>query len=63
MATITQVQVPIFVVVMRRVYGFGGTILAQPQARVSARVIWPATDGGAVPTEGGVDAAYKAQRD
>jgi acetyl-CoA carboxylase carboxyltransferase component len=28
---------------------------------VSARVVWPATDAGGIPPEGGIEAAYKRQ--
>ncbi len=38
-----------------------GNNWATPRREVSSRVVWPATDAGGIPPEGGIEAAYKRQ--
>ena len=61
MIAFAQVAVPIFTVIMRRSFGVAGNNYATPRSRVSRRVIWPASDAGGIPPEGGIEAAYKRQ--
>ncbi len=61
MIAFAQINVPIFTVLMRRVFGVGGANFATPQARPSVRVTWPSADVGGIPPEGGIEAAYKRQ--
>jgi acetyl-CoA carboxylase carboxyltransferase component len=46
---------------VRRSFGVAGNNFATPRREVSARVVWPATDAGGIPPEGGIEAAYKRQ--
>jgi len=61
MVAFAQINVPIFTVLMRRVFGVAGINYAAPQERPSVRVTWPAADVGGIPPEGGIEAAYKRQ--
>jgi acetyl-CoA carboxylase carboxyltransferase component len=61
MIAFSQVQVPIFTIIMRRSFGVAGNNYATPKASASARVVWPAADVGGIPPEGGIEAAYKRQ--
>ena len=61
MVAFSQVNVPIFSVLMRRSFGVAGNNYATPRARPSVRVVWPAADVGGIPPEGGIEAAYKRQ--
>lgn len=61
MIAFSQVEVPIFTVVMRRSFGVAGNNYATPRAQPSVRVVWPAADVGGIPPEGGIEAAYKRQ--
>ena len=61
MVAFAQVKVPIFTVIMRRSFGVAGNNFATPRAAASMRVVWPATDAGGIPPEGGIEAAYKRQ--
>ena len=60
MVAFSQVNVPIFSVLMRRSFGVAGNNYATPRARPSVRVVWPAADVGGIPPEGGIEAAYRA---
>ena len=61
MVAFSQVEVPIFTVLMRRSFGVAGNNYATPLGRPSVRVVWPAADTGGIPPEGGIEAAYKRQ--
>ena len=61
MVAFSQVQVPIFSVLMRRSFGVAGNNYATPRSAPSMRVAWPAADVGGIPPEGGIEAAYKRQ--
>jgi acetyl-CoA carboxylase carboxyltransferase component len=61
MVAFSQVNVPIFTVIMRRSFGVGGNNYATPRSQPSMRVVWPAADVGGIPPEGGIEAAYKRQ--
>jgi acetyl-CoA carboxylase carboxyltransferase component len=61
MIAFAQAQVPVFTVLMRRSFGVAGNNFASPRAGAHARVVWPATDVGGIPPEGGIEAAYKRQ--
>lgn len=56
-----QTEVPIFTVIMRRVFGVAGAVWATPRSRPCMRVAWPSADVGGIPPEGGIEAAYKRQ--
>ncbi len=61
MVAFSQVNVPIFTVVMRRSFGVAGNNYATPRSQPAMRVVWPAADVGGIPPEGGIEAAYKRQ--
>ena len=61
MVAFAQVRAPIFSVLMRRSFGVAGNNFATPLSRASMRVTWPAADVGGIPSEGGIEAAYKRQ--
>ncbi len=61
MIAFSQVQVPIFSVLMRRSFGVAGNNYATPRSAPSMRVAWPSADVGGIPPEGGIEAAYKRQ--
>ncbi|MDX2378596.1 MAG: carboxyl transferase domain-containing protein [Acidimicrobiia bacterium] len=61
MVAFAQTTVPVFTVIMRRSFGVAGNNWATPRREVSTRVVWPATDAGGIPPEGGIEAAYKRQ--
>ena len=61
MVAFSQVNVPIFTVVMRRSFGVAGNNFATPRSQPAMRVAWPAADVGGIPPEGGIEAAYKRQ--
>jgi acetyl/propionyl-CoA carboxylase alpha subunit/acetyl-CoA carboxylase carboxyltransferase component len=61
MVAFAQTTVPVFTVIMRRSFGVAGNNWATPRREVSARVVWPATDAGGIPPEGGIEAAYRRQ--
>ncbi len=61
MMAFTQINIPIFTVLLRRAFGVAGLYWATPQNRVSMRVTWPALDSGSLPPESGIEAAYRRQ--
>ena len=61
MVAFSQVDVPVFTVLMRRSFGVAGNHQATPRRQPTVRVAWPAADVGGIPPEGGIEAAYKRQ--
>ena len=53
-----QLTVPVLQVYVRRCFGFGGAVSGNA-ARLNLRIGWPSGEWGGIPTEGGVDAAYR----
>lgn len=53
-----QVTVPVLQIYLRRCFGFGGAISGNA-ARLNLRIGWPSGEWGGIPTEGGVDAAFR----
>ena len=53
-----QVTVPVLQVYVRRCFGFGGAASGNA-ARLNLRIGWPSGEWGGIPTEGGVDAAFR----
>lgn len=60
LAAVYQAKVPWCSVILRRAYGVAGAA-HQNHARLSFRYAWPSGDGGSLPLEGGIEAAYKAE--
>ncbi len=61
MVAFSQIDVPVFTVLMRRSFGVAGNHQATPRRHPTVRVAWPAADVGGIPPEGGIEAAYKRQ--
>lgn len=53
-----QVTVPVLQVYVRRCFGFGGAASGNA-ARLNLRIGWPSGEWGGIPTEGGVEAAFR----
>ena len=60
MTAVFQSRVPIAVVVMRKVYGMGGSAPAN-LSRYKWRFAWPSGDWGSLPISGGLEAAYRGE--
>jgi propionyl-CoA carboxylase beta chain len=60
MMAVYQSKVPIAVVVMRKVYGMGGSAPAN-LSRTKWRFAWPSGDWGSLPISGGLEAAYRGE--
>jgi acetyl-CoA carboxylase carboxyltransferase component len=60
MMAVYQSKVPIAVVVMRKVYGMGGSAPAN-LSRTKWRFAWPSGDWGSLPISGGLEAAYRSE--
>ena len=60
MTAVFQSHVPIAVVVMRKVYGMGGSAPAN-LSRYKWRFAWPSGDWGSLPISGGLEAAYRGE--
>jgi acetyl-CoA carboxylase carboxyltransferase component len=56
-------RVPIVSVVIRKAYGMGAVAMAGPESGQTATLVWPSAEFGALPLEGGVNAAYKSSID
>jgi len=65
-----DLRVPMFTVLIRKVYGMAGAILAtrgegnqerEGESGADIRVAWPSIEAGGVPTEGGIDASFKSE--
>lgn len=59
-SAINQSSVPWCSIVIRNVFGVGGSA-HQPHGRHCVRYAWPSGSWGSLPLEGGVEAAYKAE--
>lgn len=59
LAATFQAQVPWCTVILRRAFGVAGAG-HQNTSRLKYRLAWPSGDWGSLPTEGGIEAAYKA---
>jgi acetyl-CoA carboxylase carboxyltransferase component len=59
-SAINQSTVPWCSVIIRNVFGVGGSA-HQPHGRHCVRYAWPSGSWGSLPLEGGVEAAYKAE--
>ncbi len=57
-AALYQMQVPYFVVIVRRTFGVAGAAMVDVGVP-HMRVAWPSGDWGSLPLEGGVEAAFK----
>jgi acetyl-CoA carboxylase carboxyltransferase component len=53
-----QVTVPVLQIYVRRCFGFGGAVSGNA-ARLNLRIGWPSGEWGGIPTEGGIDAAFR----
>ena len=53
-----QISVPVLQIYVRRCFGFGGAASGNA-ARLNLRIGWPSGEWGGIPTEGGVDAAFR----
>jgi acetyl-CoA carboxylase carboxyltransferase component len=53
-----QLTVPVLQVYVRRCFGFGGAVSGNAD-RLNLRIGWPSGEWGGIPTEGGVDAAFR----
>ncbi|MDB5427099.1 MAG: methylmalonyl-CoA carboxyltransferase [Phenylobacterium sp.] len=62
LAAIYQSQVPWCSVILRKSFGVAGAGHTD-HSRVQYRFAWPSGDGGSMPVEGGVEAAYRAEID
>ncbi len=62
MTAIHQAQVPWCSVLIRKVFGVGGAG-HQSSSRLSYRFAWPSGSWGSLPTEGGIEAAFRAELD
>lgn len=60
MTAVYQSTVPIAVVVLRKVYGMGGSAPAN-LSRYKWRFAWPSGDWGSLPISGGLEAAYRGE--
>ena len=60
MTAVYQSTVPIVVVIMRKVYGMGGSAPAN-LSRFKWRFAWPSGDWGSLPISGGLEAAYRGE--
>ncbi|KXS13913.1 ClpP/crotonase [Gonapodya prolifera JEL478] len=65
-----DIRVPFFTVLIRKVYGMAGAILAtrgegnvemEADSGADVRVAWPSIESGGVPAEGGIEASFKRQ--
>lgn len=56
--TTNQLTVPVLQIYVRRCFGFGGAVSGNA-ARLNLRIGWPSGEWGGIPTEGGVDAAFR----
>ncbi|KAJ8502256.1 hypothetical protein ONZ51_g126 [Trametes cubensis] len=63
MSALYHATIPIFTVIIRRSFGVAGGALSDPGDGLNNRVAWPSADGGSLPLEGGIEAAYKRQLD
>jgi acetyl-CoA carboxylase carboxyltransferase component len=57
-AAVYQATVPWATVILRRSFGIAGAAVRN-HARAQPRYAWPSGDWGSLPTEGGIEAAYK----
>ena len=55
-----QITVPVLQIYVRRCFGFGGASSGNA-ARLNLRIGWPSGEWGGIPTEGGIDAAFRRQ--
>jgi len=55
-----QISVPVLQIYVRRCFGFGGAASGNA-ARLNLRIGWPSGEWGGIPTEGGIDAAFRRQ--
>jgi acetyl-CoA carboxylase carboxyltransferase component len=58
-SAIYQATVPMIEIIMRRVFGVGGSGMSNGQS-LNLRYAWPSGYWGSLPIEGGLEAAYKA---
>jgi acetyl-CoA carboxylase carboxyltransferase component len=65
-----DIRCPMFTVLIRKVYGMAGAILAtrgegnqerEGESGADIRVAWPSIEAGGVPNEGGIDASFKSE--
>jgi acetyl-CoA carboxylase carboxyltransferase component len=59
-AAVAQTTVPQCTVVLRRFFGFGASIVRNPNL-LSPLYAWPSAQWGSLPLEGGIEAAYSAE--
>lgn len=55
-----QSQVPWCTIILRKVFGFGGSAHSN-FSKLMLRYAWPSADWGSLPLEGGVEAAYRSE--
>ncbi|SFS75206.1 Pyruvate carboxylase [Saccharopolyspora flava] len=60
LTAVYQARVPQAEIIVRRVYGVGGAGIIN-RHRASRSWAWPSGDWGSLPTQGGVEAAFRAQ--
>ena len=58
--TTYQIRVPVLQIYVRRCFGFGGAASGNA-SRLNLRIGWPSGEWGGIPTEGGIDAAFRRQ--
>src|SRR5437016_4091164 len=61
MAAVNQSTVPWCTIIVRNAFGVAG-VVHQPANRYSMRYAWPSAYWGSLPLEGGIEAAYRADR-
>ncbi|PFH47951.1 hypothetical protein AMATHDRAFT_150901 [Amanita thiersii Skay4041] len=63
LAALYNATVPIYTVILRRVFGVAGGAFSDYDDGPNLRVSWPSGDWGSLPLEGGIEAAYKRKLD
>jgi acetyl-CoA carboxylase carboxyltransferase component len=60
MSAVSQAQVPVCTIILRKCFGVAGGAHAD-HAKFQYRYAWPSGDWGSMPTEGGIEAAYRSE--
>jgi acetyl-CoA carboxylase carboxyltransferase component len=60
MTAIYRARVPLCSIIVRRAYGMAGSAMSHAE-KFQYRFAWPSGDWGSLPTDGGVEVAYKAE--
>ncbi|KAF8639467.1 hypothetical protein AX17_001487 [Amanita inopinata Kibby_2008] len=63
LSALYNATIPIYTVILRRVFGVAGGAFADFDDGANVRAAWPSGDWGSLPLEGGIEAAYKRKLD